>query len=46
MPDPDPLSMFDNVLVSETRELAAERAQFVAYLDSLADEPKPAGERS
>jgi pyruvate dehydrogenase E1 component alpha subunit len=46
MPDPDPLSMFDNVLVSRTRELAAERAQFTAYLDSLADESEPAGERS
>jgi len=47
MPDPEPLSMFDNVLVSETRELAIERAQFEAYLDSLADEaePEPAGGR-
>jgi hypothetical protein len=45
MPDPDPLSMFDNVLVSDTRQLAAERAQFAAYLDSLADEPEPAGWR-
>jgi 2-oxoisovalerate dehydrogenase E1 component alpha subunit len=45
MPDPEPLSMFDNVLTSETRELAAERAQFAAYLDSLADEPELAGER-
>jgi pyruvate dehydrogenase E1 component alpha subunit len=45
MPDPEPLSMFDNVLTSETRELAAERAQFAAYLDSLADEPELARER-
>src|SRR5215472_1716161 len=45
MPDPDPLSMFDNVLVARTPELAAEREQFEAYLDSLADEPEPAGER-
>jgi 2-oxoisovalerate dehydrogenase E1 component alpha subunit len=35
MPDPGPLSMFDNVLVSETRQLAAERAEFAAYLDSF-----------
>jgi 2-oxoisovalerate dehydrogenase E1 component alpha subunit len=46
MPDPEPLSMFDDVLTSATRELAAERAQFAAYLESLADEPEPAGERS
>jgi 2-oxoisovalerate dehydrogenase E1 component alpha subunit len=46
MRDPDPLSMFDDVLVTETRELAAERAQFEAYLESLADEPEPAGGRS
>jgi hypothetical protein len=45
MPDPEPLSMFDNVLVSETPELAAERAGFDVYLDSLAEEPEPAGER-
>jgi pyruvate dehydrogenase E1 component alpha subunit len=45
MPDPEPLSMFDNVLVSDTPELAAERAEFEAYLDSLAEEPEPAGER-
>jgi 2-oxoisovalerate dehydrogenase E1 component alpha subunit len=45
MPDPDPVTMFDDVLVDETRELAAERAQFMAYLDSLTDEPEPAGER-
>jgi 2-oxoisovalerate dehydrogenase E1 component alpha subunit len=46
MRDPDPLSMFDDVLVGETRELAAERAQFEAYLESLAGEPEPAGGRS
>ena len=39
MPDPTPDSMFDNVLTSETPQLAAERAEFAAYLDSfLAEE--------
>jgi pyruvate dehydrogenase E1 component alpha subunit len=46
MPDPELLSMFEDVLVSETRELAADREAFVAYVDSLADEPEPAGGRS
>jgi 2-oxoisovalerate dehydrogenase E1 component alpha subunit len=36
MPDPEPLSMFDDVLTSETRQLARERAEFAAYLDSFA----------
>ena len=36
MPDPEPLSMFDDVLTSETRQLADERAEFAAYLDSFA----------
>jgi 2-oxoisovalerate dehydrogenase E1 component alpha subunit len=36
MPDPAPLSMFDDVLTSETRQLAHERAEFAAYLDSFA----------
>jgi pyruvate dehydrogenase E1 component alpha subunit len=36
MPDPDPLSMFDDVLTGETRQLAGERAEFAAYLDSFA----------
>jgi 2-oxoisovalerate dehydrogenase E1 component alpha subunit len=35
MPDPEPLSMFDDVLTSETGQLAAERAEFAAYLDSF-----------
>jgi len=30
--------MFDNVLVAETRQLAAERAEFAAYLDSFVGE--------
>jgi 2-oxoisovalerate dehydrogenase E1 component alpha subunit len=38
MPDPAPLSMFDHVLVSETRQLAAERAEFDAYLESFVAE--------
>jgi 2-oxoisovalerate dehydrogenase E1 component alpha subunit len=36
MPDPEPLSLFDDVLTSETRQLARERAEFAAYLDSFA----------
>jgi 2-oxoisovalerate dehydrogenase E1 component alpha subunit len=38
MPDPAPTSMFDDVLTSETQQLAAERAGFIAYLDSFLDE--------
>ena len=38
MPDPEPLSMFDDVLTSETSQLAAERAGFAAYLDSFVGE--------
>jgi 2-oxoisovalerate dehydrogenase E1 component alpha subunit len=38
MPDPTPDSMFDNVLTTETRQLAAERAEFAAYLDSFVAE--------
>ncbi len=38
MPDPAPDSMFDNVLTSETPQLAAERAGFAAYLDSFVGE--------
>jgi 2-oxoisovalerate dehydrogenase E1 component alpha subunit len=37
MPDPEPLSMFDNVLTSETGQLAAESAEFAAYLDSFVE---------
>jgi pyruvate dehydrogenase E1 component alpha subunit len=36
MPDPEPLTMFDDVLTAETRQLAAERSEFAAYLDSFA----------
>jgi 2-oxoisovalerate dehydrogenase E1 component alpha subunit len=38
MQDPEPASMFGDVLVSETRQLAAERAEFAAYLDSFVGE--------
>ena len=38
MPDPAPTTMFDNVLVAETRQLAAERAEFATYLDSFVGE--------
>jgi 2-oxoisovalerate dehydrogenase E1 component subunit alpha len=37
MPDPEPLSMFDDVYTSPTRPLAAEREQFAAYLDSFVE---------
>ncbi len=38
MPDPTPDSMFDNVLTTETPQLAAERADLAAYLDSFVAE--------
>ncbi|MGO8956224.1 MAG: pyruvate dehydrogenase (acetyl-transferring) E1 component subunit alpha [Streptosporangiaceae bacterium] len=38
MVDPEPTSMFDNVLTTQTAQLAAERAGFVAYLDSFVGE--------
>jgi len=38
MPDPAPLSMFDNVYAEPTALLIAERAQLAAYIDSFADE--------
>jgi 2-oxoisovalerate dehydrogenase E1 component alpha subunit len=38
MPDPRPLSMFDNVYTSQTRPLEAERAELAAYLDSFVGE--------
>jgi 2-oxoisovalerate dehydrogenase E1 component subunit alpha len=37
MPDPPPQAMFDHVYTRQTRQLAAERAGFAAYLDSFAD---------
>jgi len=35
MPDPTPMSMFDDIFTAETKQLAAERAEFAAYLDSF-----------
>jgi hypothetical protein len=35
MADPTPQSMFDDVLTAETKQLAAERAGFAAYLESF-----------
>ena len=38
MPDPQPLAIFDNVYAEPSAQLAAERAQYAAYLDSFADQ--------
>jgi 2-oxoisovalerate dehydrogenase E1 component alpha subunit len=38
MPDPEPMSMFDNVYTQPSALLAEERAQFAAYLSSFEDE--------
>ena len=38
MPDPQPLSMFDNIYTGTDAELDAERAEFSAYLSSFAPE--------
>jgi 2-oxoisovalerate dehydrogenase E1 component alpha subunit len=38
MPDPPPLSIFDNVYSEPTAILRAEREQYAAYLDSFASE--------
>ena len=38
MPDPDPLSIFENVYAEPNALLEAERDQFAAYLDSFAEE--------
>jgi pyruvate dehydrogenase E1 component alpha subunit len=35
LPDPSPLSIFDNVYVEQTPELAAQKEQFAAYLASF-----------
>jgi 2-oxoisovalerate dehydrogenase E1 component alpha subunit len=37
MPDPEPLSIFDNVYAGSHALIDAERAQFAAYLDSFAE---------
>ncbi len=38
MPDPDPLSMFDNVYVDDNALLAQERAQLADYISSFVEE--------
>jgi 2-oxoisovalerate dehydrogenase E1 component alpha subunit len=38
MPDPTPLSMFDDVYTGLVKQVEAERAEFAAYLDSFADD--------
>jgi 2-oxoisovalerate dehydrogenase E1 component alpha subunit len=38
MPDPEPLTMFDNVYAEPNALLREERAQYAAYLDSFADQ--------
>ena len=38
MPDPRPLSIFDNVYAGPNSLLDAEREQMAAYLDSFVDE--------
>ncbi len=35
MPDPDPLSLFDHVYTETPPELAAQRDEFAAYLESF-----------
>jgi 2-oxoisovalerate dehydrogenase E1 component alpha subunit len=37
MPDPEPMSIFDNVYAGSHALIDAERAQFAAYLDSFAE---------
>jgi pyruvate dehydrogenase E1 component alpha subunit len=37
MPDPQPLTLFDDVYTGPTAQLEAERAGFAAYLDSFLD---------
>jgi pyruvate dehydrogenase E1 component alpha subunit len=43
MPDPDPLSLFDDVYAEPTALLDRERAEFASYLESFADEPHSKG---
>jgi pyruvate dehydrogenase E1 component alpha subunit len=38
MPDPRPLSIFENVYAYPSPQLDGERERFAAYLDSFADE--------
>jgi 2-oxoisovalerate dehydrogenase E1 component alpha subunit len=37
LPDPDPMAMFDHVYVQDHPQLARERDEFAAYLDSFAN---------
>jgi hypothetical protein len=41
MPDPTPLSMFENVYAGPQPIIDAERDTYAAYLDSFADGPQP-----
>ena len=43
LPEPDPLSVFDNVYVDQTPELAAQKEAFAAYLSSFEAESIGAG---
>ncbi len=38
MPDPEPSSMFDNMYVHDSPEVTAERAAYLSYVDSFAEE--------
>jgi pyruvate dehydrogenase E1 component alpha subunit len=40
MPDPPPMSIFDNVYAEPTAILRAEREQYAAYLDSFEEAGK------
>jgi 2-oxoisovalerate dehydrogenase E1 component alpha subunit len=42
MPDPAPLTIFDNVYAEPTAILRAEREQYAAYLDTFASDAEPA----
>jgi pyruvate dehydrogenase E1 component alpha subunit len=44
MPDPSPLAIFDQVYAEQTPELAEQRDQFAAYLDSFATDEAPTAE--
>jgi pyruvate dehydrogenase E1 component alpha subunit len=43
LPDPEPLTMFDNIYVDPHPQLAGEREQFAAYLDSFVDSSAAGG---
>jgi 2-oxoisovalerate dehydrogenase E1 component alpha subunit len=46
MPDPAPLTIFDNVYAEPTAILRAEREQYAAYLDTFASDAEPAAEEA